>query len=383
MHAIVPETHVSEASLTQQSAAVREDDSLLFPGVRVVNDVSIGTDVLGTLLKHVYVARDGTTPNAAPTSGCVEGIPTKDLGAFAKSVLSCDYVTERGKMKALTSHSVNNFYKDDNRRPSHVTHFTKWYGRAVKDDGTCETASRQHWSVVTGGRLLRTDDDYATCALALMDLSPGFLSGEFQDLLAMPNIPRREKSQQIASLMKQRVKDFIVVYRSDRSRAQLIEQAQQRATVASRHIVPRKSTIEIIEEETAKIAVLAEHYKNEINDAGEPVLPDELVDEFKMLHLLCNDKLCTAVQKQARTKLINHAWLPSKDTYAAILKRTTRDNPTQIDGVPNIVPRIRPLPDSEEDEAALEDDDELRPLHRSNMSKRQLTALDDISNVER
>ena len=84
MHAIVPETEAWEASLTQQSAAVREDDLLLFPGVRVVNDVSIGTDVLGTLLKHVYVARDGTTPNAAPTSGCVEGTPLEGFGSLCE-----------------------------------------------------------------------------------------------------------------------------------------------------------------------------------------------------------------------------------------------------------------------------------------------------------
>ena len=98
---------------------------------------------------------------------------------------------------------------------------------------------------------------------------------------------RRSQSQQLKDLLRSRADDSLSAVRSDRSLAEVVEAQRTREAGTSRwtapRVVERKSTNEIIEEETGKIKieVIAENLQDSVDENGEPRLVESLVEDFK------------------------------------------------------------------------------------------------------
>ena len=88
-------------------------------------------------------------------------------------------------------------------------------------------------------------------------------------------------------------------------------------------VVKRKSTNEIIEEETGKIEVLAEYLREDVDENGEPRLVESLVEDFKKLQALNSPVLTNALRKKASTQLLLKNWLVTDAEMASILRRCT------------------------------------------------------------
>ena len=160
---------------------------------------------------------------------------------------------------------------------------------------------------VVGGRLLKTVNDYEACERILAQIDPKYFKDEFSVFFDENGSIRRSQSQQFTDLLRSRADEYLKVVRSDRSLSEAEEAQRARTAATARRtalrVVERKSTNEIIEEETGKIEVLVQHLRESVDENGEPRLGASSVEDFKKLQALSSSALTNALRKKANTEL--------------------------------------------------------------------------------
>ena len=145
--------------------------------------------------------------------------------------------------------------------------------------------------------------------------------------------------------------EYLNVVRSDRSLSDAVEAQRARTAGTARRTAPRvverKSTNEIIEEETGKIEVLVQYLRDSVDENGEPRLGASSVEDFKKLQALSSSALANALRKKANTELSLKKWHVTDAEMVSILRRRTGTDPMQLPS--SVTPRVRPMPESDDD----------------------------------
>ena len=179
------------------------------------------------------------------------------------------------------------------------------YGKLVKEDGTLSARSEQVPNSVMGGRLLRTDQDYERCVCVLAGIDPSSFADEFRVFFEESGARQYSQSSQLKDLLRSYAAERLRAVRSDRSLTEVEEARLARQEAVSRrtttHVIARKSTNEIIEEETGKIELLAQYLQDNVDENGEPRLVEGLVEDFKKLQALSSPVLTNALRKKANS----------------------------------------------------------------------------------
>jgi len=164
------------------------------------------------------------------------------------------------------------------------------------------------------------------------------------------------------------------------------EEAQRARTAGTARqtaprVVERKSTNEIIEEETGKIEVLVQYLRDSVDENGEPRLSASSVEDFKKLQAFNSSVLTNALRKKANTELSLKKWHVTDAEMVSILRRRTGTDPTQLPS--SATPRVRPMPERDDDCDNFDDDAFRRMFHSNGSCTQQNQPLGDISNTPR
>ena len=237
------------------------------------------------------------------------------------------------------------------------------YVKFVKEDGTLNARSEQVPNCVTGGRLLRTDEDCERCACVLAGIDPSSFTDEFRVFFEESGARQRPQSSQLKDLLRSYAAEHLQAVRSDRSLTEVEETRLARQEAVSRrtttHVIARKSTNDIIEEEAGKIELLAHYLQDNVDEHGEPRLVEGLVEDFKKLQALSSPVLTNALRKKASTQLSLKNWCVTDEEMASILRRRPGVDPSLLPS--STTPRVQPLSESEDDDDSL-DDGRLQPI---------------------
>ena len=241
------------------------------------------------------------------------------------------------------------------------------------------------WTIDAGGRLLKTVNDYERCVRILKQIDPKYFQDEFSVFFDENGLMRRPQSQQLTDLLRSRADEYLNVVRSDRSLSEA-EEAQHARTAGTarqtaRRVVERNSTNEIIEEETGKIEVLVQYLRDSVDENGEPRLGASSVEDFKKLQALSSSALTNALRKKANTELSLKKWHVTDAEMVSILRRRTGTDPMQLPS--SVTPRVRPMPESDDDCDDFDDDEFRRTFRTDGPCTQQNQPLGDISNTPR
>ena len=190
-----------------------------------------------------------------------------------------------------------------------------------------------------------------------------------------------EQSAALEELLRSRAEKHLKTVRCDKSLSQIVDashagQQVEASRQAANQVVQRKDTEEIIEEEKAKIEVLAQQLQDTVDENGVPRLLEECVQEFKTLQALSTLRLTKAMARKATTQLALKRWNVTDAEMASGLRRLRDVDPSQMPS--SSMPRVRPLSESEGDDDSFDSDD-VEQMFPSDDSRTQ--ALRDISNT--
>jgi len=342
---------------------------------------SDGCDALEQLLDAVYVAREGASARSASKRACFEAVRTSSLKSFCASILK----SAGRSNKTVSSQQINAFYKSNRSQHAGVKFLDRMYGKSVAQDGTLSARKVQILNCVMGGRLLKTVKDYETCERILAQIDPKYFQDEFSVFFDENGSIRRPQSQQFTDLLRSRADEYLNVVRSDQSLSEAEEAQRARTAGTARQTAPRvverKSTNEIIEEETGKIEVLVQYLRDSVDENGEPRLGASSVEDFKKLQALSSSALTNALRKKANTELSLKKWHVTDAEMVSILRRRTGTDPTQLPS--SATPRVRPMPERDDDCDNFDDDAFRRMFHSNGSCTQQNQPLGDISNTPR
>lgn len=255
------------------------------------------------------------TQRSVGQHACYEGVSACSLKNFCAAVL----LTVDGRKQAVSTHRVNAFYKNGASAHQSIKFIDRLYGEEVDYSGNGGSL-KQMANCVTGGYLLRTDDDFDNAARVVQAIPSHLLRANFTVIFSSSG--SRSQSASAKDESKRLAAERLKTYRRNTSITSDGAVGRPRRTAESTaRVIPRKTTDEVIRDETARIELAASYLQSTVDVSGEPRLASDLVEEFKKLAVFASPVLQNAFAKKAKTKLINLNWRVADDELVSMLRR--------------------------------------------------------------